>query len=402
MEILERLDWGNYVSPISDRDNPPFNWYGFKHRFGSKLIKEIFSMFNLSKGDSILDPFCGGGTTLIQSKIDGYNSTGLDISPFSVFISKALTTKYEESKINRLAEEISHKTNPRVEIPDVPLLQKSFSNDTLKYIFSLKDSINKIDEQEKDLFLLSLLSILNKVSKAKKSGGFLRITEQRRVPSEIVKNLFNSTINSYIKDFNRIQFSESTSTAFLGDSRQYPEEIKEKKFDAVLTSPPYPNRHDYTRIYQLELLVGFLNDNESIKKLRYNTLRSHVEARKRFEAEKYEAPDVLKNIISELGKKELNNPQIISTLNGYFEDMYLCLKEMGSVLKDNGYIGLVVSNVRYAGIGIPVDIILSEIGEQVGLTSESIHVLRYRGNSSQQMAEYKREPTRESLIVWKK
>lgn len=98
----------------------------------------------------------------------------------------------------------------------------------------------------------------------------------------------------------------------------------------------------------------------------------------------------------------MNNPQIVSTLYGYFEDMYLSLKEMASVIKDNGYIGLVVSNVRFAGIGIPVDIILSEIGEQIGLTTECISVLRYRGNSSQQMLKYKREPTRESLIVWKK
>ncbi|HDZ85988.1 MAG TPA: hypothetical protein ENH35_05620 [Candidatus Moranbacteria bacterium] len=73
-----------------------------------------------------------------------------------------------------------------------------------------------------------------------------------------------------------------------------------------------------------------------------------------------------------------------------------------SVLKDEGRIGLVVSNVRYAGIMIPVDELLGEIGEQVGLKLQHIYVLRYRGNSSQQMLKHQKEPVRESLIVWQK
>ena len=99
--------------------------------------------------------------------------------------------------------------------------------------------------------------------------------------------------------------------------------------------------------------------------------------------------------------REMNNNKIVSTIEGYFEDMYLSLKEMANVLKPGGQIGLVISNVRFAGVMIPVDELLGEIGEQVGLKMEGIYVLRYRGNSSQQMLRHKREPSRESLIVWK-
>ncbi|HDH03021.1 MAG TPA: class I SAM-dependent methyltransferase, partial [Actinobacteria bacterium] len=52
-------------------------------------------MFELKEGDSVLDPFLGGSTTLIKAKLDGYNAVGLDISPFSVFLSNVLTTKYD-------------------------------------------------------------------------------------------------------------------------------------------------------------------------------------------------------------------------------------------------------------------------------------------------------------------
>jgi len=95
MEFTKSLEWGRYVSPLSDRHNVPFNWYAFKHRFGSELVGKMAQMFELEKGDTIFDPYCGGATTLIKAKIEGYNSVGLDISPFSVFLSNVLTRSYD-------------------------------------------------------------------------------------------------------------------------------------------------------------------------------------------------------------------------------------------------------------------------------------------------------------------
>ncbi len=53
-------------------------------------------------------------------------------------------------------------------------------------------------------------------------------------------------------------------------------------------------------------------------------------------------------------------------------------------------------------VNIPVDTILAEIGEQVGLSTEAVVLARNRGNSAQQMKEYKRKPSRESIIIWVK
>jgi DNA modification methylase len=402
VRIIEKLEWSKFVSPLSDKNIVPFNWYAFKHRFGSELVSKIFDLFSLSKGSTVFDPFCGGGTTLIKAKLDGYNAVGLDISPFSVFLINSLTNTYDTGRLKKAFRNISHEVNPNVDIPDVAILQKSFSELTLKYIYSLKNSINSLSSPERDFFLFSLLSILDNVSKAKKSGGFLRISNQRKVPLEVVKKMFVGSSEKLVEDVKTFKYTDSFVTAKIGDAREYPYEIKDKKYDAILTSPPYPNRHDYTRIYELELLVGFIKDNQSLKRLRYETLRSHVEAKEKYKATDYIRPVLLEKKIKELDKRELNNTKIVSTIDGYFEDMYLSLKEMSDVIKPDKHIGLVVSNVRFAGVMIPVDELLGEIGEQVGLKTEGIYVLRYRGNSSQQMLRHRREPTRESLIVWKK
>lgn len=402
MRIKSKLEWGQYVSPLSDRLLPPFNWYSFKHRFSSGLAEKIFSSFSLKKGDTVFDPFCGGGTTLIKAKIDGYNAFGLDISPFSVFLTNTITHSFTSKKLKLAVKKISHRINERVNIPDIELLKKSFSDSALKYIYSLKESILSLGYPESDFFLLCLLSILNSVSKAKKSGGFLRITNQRKASISVIKKAFTETVIKLINDVENLNFNGNTTKAFVGDARNYPNLLKNKSFDAILTSPPYPNRHDYTRIYELELLVGFLDDNKSLKLLRYNTLRSHVEAKKRFSAEGYAIPVLLESLLQKLKERELNNKKIVSTLEGYFEDMFLSLREMSGVLKNKGKVGVVVSNVRFAGITIPVDELLSEIGQQVGLKRRNIYVLRYRGNSAQQMRKYKRVPVRESLVVWQK
>jgi len=402
LRIEEKLQWGRLASPRSDTEKVPFNWYIFKNGFGSELVYNVLTNFGLSVGDVVFDPFCGGGTTLVQAKLSGYNSMGLDISPFSVFLSNVLTRSYNPERLTDYLKKIPHKINARVYVPDVSILRKSFTDLSLKYIYSLRDSIISLDSSYRDFFLFSLLSILNSVSKAKKSGGFLRITGEKKASVDTIKITFLKTTQKFINDMKYLNYPKRYARAVLGDARDYPAEVKQQEYDAILTSPPYPNRHDYTRIYELELLVGFIRDNPSLKSLRYDTLRSHVEAKKKYEAFGYAPPALLEKKISELHNRELNNRQIISTLYGYFEDMYLCLKQMFTVIKKGKYVGLVVSNVRFAGVMIPVDILLSQLAEQVGLRTQRIYVLRYKGNSSQQMREHNREPARESLVIWKK
>ncbi len=269
LKIVDKSEWGKYVSPLSDKNIVPFNWYSFKHRFGSQLVSKIFDMFELSEGDTIFDPYCGGGTTLIKAKLEGYNAVGLDISPFSTFLTNALTKSYDTDRLKKAFKTISHKVNSKVDIPDVAILQKSFSDRTLQYIYSLKDSINSLSTPERDFFLFSLLRILNSVSKAKKSGGFLRITDQRRVPLEVAKKIFVDSSEKLMSDIKTFKYTDTFTKAIIADARYYPHEVKDRKYDAIVTSPPYPNRHDYTRIYELELLVGFISDNDSLKSLRY-------------------------------------------------------------------------------------------------------------------------------------
>lgn len=403
--IVEKLEFGSLISPQRNQLIPIHNWYTFKHGYSRDLAINLITYFGLREGSWVLDPFCGSGTTLLTCRELGINSRGFDILPFSVLLSNVKISDYDDKELTGELELLKGNSNnygAETVLPDIPLVNKAFQPGIRSELLLLKHKIEMIDDlKTRSFFNLGFLAILESVSNTSKTGGFLRIVD-RDVSSDDVQNMFLNKVTSMIndvKEHNKAPQKKADSLAKIGDARRLP---TNRKYDAVITSPPYPNRHDYTRVYSLEMVFDFVSSNDELKRIRYETIRSHVEAKKKYEVEGYKKPDMLNTLLAEVKRKGTNNPQVIDMLEGYFEDMYLALLEIHRSSKPKGKVGFVVSNVRFAGVNIFVDEILSEIGSQVGLTPKEIWVVRYRGNSSQQMRDYMRNPSRESIIIWEK
>ncbi len=102
-------------------------------------------------------------------------------------------------------------------------------------------------------------------------------------------------------------------------------------------------------------------------------------------------------------QKSLNNNGIARMVKGYFYEMACVIAECARVLQPGGVMLTVNDNVRYAGASISVDLILSEIAAQSGFVVEQILVLpQGKGNSSQQMGGYGRDPLRKCVYLWRK
>ena len=99
----------------------------------------------------------------------------------------------------------------------------------------------------------------------------------------------------------------------------------------------------------------------------------------------------------------LNNDGIPRMVRGYFYEMACVIFESARVLKRDAFLIMVNDNVRYAGASISVDIILSELAEQLGFKAQEILVLPSgKGNSSQQMGVHGREALRKCVYIWQK
>lgn len=286
-------------------------------------------------------------------------------------------------------------------VPRVEIVEKGLTQDVRDSLLFYKERIQETSsEPVKQLLMLCLLSVVNDVSLTKKDGGFLRIVPNKPIPD--IKNVFRKKINKAVNDLAQHKLIAPSKTrksrVTVGDSRKL--EMPEESISLVVTSPPYLIKTDYTRIYSLELCLGFVKSFHELRKIRYNSIRSNVEAR--HPKIDVSVPESLSSNLEELVERPLTNPRHPQMIAGYFEDMYLSLKELARVTEHNGRICYVVRNSRFSGIHFQTDLYCSEMGESLGLTVDKVLVPLLRGTSAQQAKTYGEIPLRESIIIFRK
>ncbi len=399
----ERLQYRHWVTPQSLTQAPIHRWFVFPHSYGRELVWELIDEWGLTSQDHILDPFVGAGTTLLAAKERGLSATGVDLSPLAVFVSRTklndLSHEYAEQAVKKFVADIQ--TRPDLPIqPSDAFIQKFFPPLVYRRLKTIKTAIlEELEGQLKDFFLLAMLAILKNFSLAVRDGGWLRWQPRGISPDEILP-IFAQQLQIMLDDLSKANFpsSRGVQQVFQGDARSL--DLSEQ-YTAVITSPPYPNRHDYSRIFNVELAFAFLQDNE-ILQLRYKSFRSHVEARPLDNTNDLSIlPPSLFDLVTTLREKK-SDRRVPAMLLGYFQDMYQVLATLRNILANGARLAFVVGNVRYKGEMVEVDELLAELAQKAGFTWLKTWIVRYRGNSAQQMGRYGRERSRESVVLLQK
>jgi len=403
--IEDRHSWRRWVTPTPLKDKPIHNWYVFPHSFTRELVHGLMEEWGLGPMDRVLDPFVGAGTTLLAAKERGIPATGYDLSPLAVLVTRVKITNYDLhhlTKIWQILQQSIRSMRWNVVTKKYPeLVEKALPGKLLKTFDAVARLIDNLScsSPERDFFRLALLSILPRYSRAIATGGWLKWVKKRTKATSL-PSAFTERVENMLNDLRKTRLSHHCWWSVdQADARQLPD--IEETYSAVITSPPYPNRHDYTRVFGVELMFGFLSW-EQTRQLRYQSFHSHPEARpKRPSTNGYTPPKSLREVLSKV-RKATRDDRVPPILQGYFLDMYLCLCEVRRVCNVGAKVALVVGNAQYGGEPILVDEITAEVGEQAGLTCEKLLVARYRGNSAQQMKRYGRNPARESIVFFRK
>ena len=403
-ERRERREWGGWVTPRIPRETRRHRWYLFPHSFAGELVEAVIGEWGLGAEDRVLDPFVGTGTTLLTGMEASVPTYGFDLSPLAVFASQTKTARYDRDLVldgwrclRRRLERVKGKRTGR---KYAELVQRALPGGRLEAFDGIAAEIDGlgVQQRERDFFRLALLATVPAFSHAVGNGGWLRWTRKGRA-AEGITDAFCARVRTMLSDLEDegtvARGERGVSAVVMADARAMP--CMAETYTAVITSPPYPNRHDYTRIFGIELLFAF-QDPGSNRALRYQMFHSHPEARpERPGYSEYEPPERLAKSV-----KHVKDKRLLRMLEGYVLDMYLCLREIERVCRKNARAALVVGNAQYGGVPLEVDVLTAEVGEQAGLSCTEISTVRVRGNSAQQMGEFGRRDARESVVFFKK
>ena len=413
-----------------EEDLPIHEWYRFVLSYPPHLVRDYIAEFELNKDDLILDPFCGTGTTLVESKKLGIPSIGLEANPVVHF---AATTKIDWSgdpeELENDAEAIASEVLLRLEsegIPDdsffypldskYPEKLKRISPEESKLL--IKDSISPLPLHKSIVLRDSLNedSSIFKYEKIALAKHLVYTISNLRFGPEVgigpikkdspVVTPWLAEVKSIADDLREFRIKNFTpSKVLLGDARNLCDKIKPRSISAVITSPPYPNEKDYSRTTRLEsVLLGYMKNSEDLKRFKQTFLCSNtrnVYKRLTEDAEYGKTFPRVALLANQIDKRRevLEKTSGFEKLYGevvrrYFGGMAKHLEELKPFLRPGAYLAYVVGDqASYFRILIRTGEILAEIAVRLGYSVERIDLFRTRAATAT------RDKLREEVVI---
>lgn len=259
--------------------------YPYKGKFHPQMIRSLLNIIGAERGDTILDPFVGSGTTAVETQLLGINCAAFDVSPLCILMSKVKTESIEAL------------------------------DQILKYGHSVSPSTRKLSQSA----LFTEITVENmpdeKVGNFYKMAEMIAFSDESRRHKDFSKSfhLNIEKMSKSVADFkavkDRLGLQLGRVEIKQGDAREL--SLQDKSVDGIITSPPYSIALNYVA-----------NDAHALKALGYdlNSIKEDFIGVRGTGSEKFRL---------------------------YNADMSRCFKEMYRVLKPNRYCVIVIGNVTY-------------------------------------------------------
>lgn len=346
---------GNDLSFVSVREFERTKHVHRLHPYLGKFIPQLVEVFlrkYFKKGDTILDPFAGSGTTLIEANVFGMHSIGIELSYFNCLIEKVKAAKYDIEllekeikdilwKLKSFRNEYVHKQRDifqnNVEYSATSeYLNTWFSKRSLQEILFYKNQISNYKYQD---VLKIILTRAARSARLIPHYDLARPKKPIREPYWCIKHKRICSpvdeafkfINRYswdtikrIKEFDKLR-SDARMEIYQGDARNI--ELKDgTEVDGIFTSPPYVGLIDYhdQHKYAYELFDFPNCETDEI---------GPMSAGKSFEARRKYQEDIIKVFIN-VNKYIKKTGKIFIVANDKDHLYPKIAKESGYVIKD--------------------------------------------------------------------
>lgn len=410
---------GNQSGKASSANNFPFhNWYYFVLGYSPEFPNYLIRKFDIKKDQVVVDPFNGSGTTMVACKLQGLSSAGIEANDYFVDVAKTkLTWDINTDEIHSLWEEIrdialaqfeqiglhskrvkegvaAYEEYARANRPAM-LTQRYISDKPFVKISIINSLVKELVPASpiRKLLELALSSILVSISNVKYGPGF-GVTRPKE-DADVITAL-DQKINRMISDLETAQKLEepfATSRVIHGDARITDKYFDISSVDFMITSPPYPGDHEYTKHTRLELIfMGYAENLEEFRVIKKRMLRGSTTNIYKADKEGTNVSDIESiHRITQLVEERLKEDNAQSGFEKlytkliweYFGGMHLALESAFKVLKPKGKYALLVSDSHaFKMVHIETAKILGQVAKRIGYSKVEIELWQDKVSSS--------------------
>lgn len=267
------LDWTERELPESARTRHVHRLHPYLGKFIPQLV-EVFLRKFFTAGQTVIDPFSGSGTTLVQANEMGINAVGCDVSQFNVILGRVKTVKYDLDRLHHELFDVLkqsegqqidnfhdlplfqhlHPAKPQLLTTDDDYLKSWFAPRALHELLSYRAAIERGSYQYREVMYV----ILSRAARSARLTPHFDLDfpkkpqtepywcyKHRRIcqpTEEAGKFLRRYTQDTFqrIETFDRIRTNAAVEIHHA-DSRSF----DFPRADGVITSPPYVGLIDY-------------------------------------------------------------------------------------------------------------------------------------------------------------
>ncbi len=382
---LASLLAGDLAFHAPARDAHPLHaLHPFAARFPHGLAGHFIGALT-GPGDTVLDPMCGSGATLLEGWLAGRSVVGVDLDPLARRQSIARTTAVDphavrdagDAALRRAADlyaGIGRPADPLAAIRSgmddatTQFLDYWFLPETQQELASLSLAIRA----EPNADLRNLLQVILSATIVTKSGGVSRARDlahtrphrvsdkQPRRPIRAFATLVNRAVDAYAAvDADTV----GPRHIIAGDSRRLP--LTTGSVGLIVTSPPYANALDYMRAHKFSL--AWLGDPiPRLSRLRSRYIGSERQTVRTPTAAATGRPlaPATQSVVDRLADVDTSKARVLFR---YFGDMGDAINEMARVLQPGAAAIIVVGPSIMRGVLIPTHECLADLSTQAGL-----------------------------------
>lgn len=251
---LAEIDW-DFPNRVAHSGIESVHPYPAK--FVTELPRALLDTLPIPADTAVLDPFCGGGTTLVECQRRGLPSVGIDLNPVACLIARVKTAR-RPCDLKATAASVVDRARQMLDvtIPQIPNLDHWFDRPIQHALAALTDAVDRAPGTSRDALRLALSSIVVRVSRQESDTRYAAV--EKNVTGSDVFALFRRAAFRLDDVLAERDYPPTRADVFEADTLTFDPSRIVGRIGMIVTSPPYPNAYEYWLYHKYRMYwLGF-------------------------------------------------------------------------------------------------------------------------------------------------